>query len=160
MAIDYNKFDKMVDMQGLQDDINAASENGGGNYVEVPNGTYEVKVEKMELTETGAKSKTPGMPMVSIWFKIVNGEYKDSLIFYNKVIMGTSNDGFMIHSNNELLRSLKSGLEVNFESYAKYAQLLLDIHEAIDGKQEYLLEYGSNKNGFKTYSISKVFDLK
>ena len=131
--MDFTKFDKSVDIEGLEKDIKEAAENGG-NYKEVPAGTYEVKVEKMELTMSNTdangnardKSK-PQNPMVSIWFKILNGEYKNSLIFYNKVVYGTSNDGFMIHSNNELLRSLDSGLDVEFESYSQYAQLLLDI---------------------------------
>lgn len=157
--MDFSKFDKMVDTAGLEEDIKAAAENNM-EFKEVPEGTYEVKVEKMELVETGDKSKTPGMPMVSIWFKILNGEYKNSLIFYNKVIMGTSNDGFMIHSNNELLRSLESSLVIEFHSYSQYAQLLLDIHEDIDGKLEYALKYGENNKGFKTYEITDVFEVE
>ena len=159
MSFDFSKFDKMVDAKGLQEDIAKASENKR-DFTEVPVGVYEVKVEKMELVETGEKSKNPGMPMVSIWFKILSGERKGSLIFYNKVIMGTSNDGFMIHSNNELLKSLESELVVEFESYSQYAQLLLDIHEAIDGKLEYQLNYGENKQGFKTYKIEEVFEVE
>lgn len=158
MGINYDKFDKMVDMEGLQKDVDEAAQNEGGEYREVPVGTYEVKVEKMELVETGAKSKNPGMPMVSIWFKILEGDFKNSIIFYNKVIMGTSNDGFMIHTNNEFLKSLESGVEVKFDKYSQYAQLLMDIHEAIDGRNEYSLHYGENKQGFKTYKIIQVFE--
>ena len=157
--MDFSKFDKKVDIKGLEEDIKAAAENNI-EFKEVPEGTYEVKVEKMELVETSDKSKNPGMPMVSIWFKIVNGDYKNSMIFYNKVIMGTTNDGFMIHSNNEFLRSLESGVEVEFHSYSQYAQLLLDIHEAIDGKLEYGLKYGENKQGYKTYEITDVFEVE
>ena len=156
--MDFSKFDKMVDTAGLEEDIKAAAENNV-EFKEVPEGTYEVKVEKMELVETGEKAKKPGMPMVSIWFKILNGEYKNSLIFYNKVIMGTSNDGFMIHSNNEFLRSLGTDIEVEFHSYSQYATLLLDMAEAIDGKLEYGLKYGENKQGFKTYEITDVFEV-
>lgn len=164
--MDFSKFDKTVDIEGLEKDIKEAAENGG-NYKEVPVGTYEVKVEKMELTMSNTDSKgnardksKPQNPMVSIWFKILNGEYKNSLIFYNKVVYGTSNDGFMIHSNNEFLRSLDSGVDVEFESYSQYAQLLLDIHEAIDGQLEYALEYGENKQGFKTYEITEVYEVE
>ena len=159
MALDFSKWDKAVDKEGLKEDIKAASENSS-SFKEVPVGTYEVKVEKMEIVETGEKSKNPGMPMVSIWFKILAGEYKGSLIFYNKVIMGTSNDGFMIHSNNEFLKQFDSGIEVEFESYSQYADMLLDIHEAINGKLEYALDYGENKQGFKTYEITEVFEVE
>ena len=158
--MDFSKFDKVMDIKDLKKSIDEAAENGGGNFKEVPTGNYEVKIEKMELVETGEKSKNPGMPMVSIWFKILSGEFKNSLIFYNKVIMGTSNDGFMIHSNNELLRALDSGIDVDFESYSQYAQLLMDIHEAIDGKLEYNLNYGENKQGFKTYEIEEVYEVE
>lgn len=157
--MDFSKFDKMVDTAGLEEDIKKAAENNI-EFKEVPAGTYEVKVEKMELVETSDKSKNPGMPMVSIWFKILTGEYKNSMIFYNKVIMGTSNDGFMIHSNNEFLRSLESDMEVEFHSYSQYAQLLLDIHECIDGNLEYALKYGENKQGFKTYEITEVYEVE
>lgn len=158
MSVNYEKWDKMVDTAGLEEDIKAAAENNI-EFKEVPYGTYEVKVEKMELVETSDKSKKPGMPMVSIWFKILNGEYKNSMIFYNKVIMGTTNDGFMIHSNNEFLRSLESSLDIEFHSYSQYAQLLLDIAEDIDGKLEYGLKYGENNKGFKTYEITDVFEV-
>lgn len=164
--MDFSKFDKTVDKEGLAKDIKEASENGG-TYKEVPVGTYEVKVEKMELTMSNTDSNgnardksKPQNPMVSIWFKILNGEYKGSLIFYNKVVYGTSNDGFMIRSNNELLKSLDSGVEVEFESYSQYAQLLLDIHEAIDGVLEYALNYGENKQGYKTYEIEEVYECE
>lgn len=66
MAIDYSKFDKQVDVEGLKKDVKEAQENGGsGDYKEVPFGDYEVSVDKMELSES-----KKGDPMVSIWFKI------------------------------------------------------------------------------------------
>lgn len=164
--MDFSKFDKAIDKEGLKHDIEEAAENGG-NYKEVPVGTYEVKIDKMELTQSNTDSNgnardksKPQNPMVSIWFKILAGEYKGSLIFYNKVIFGTSNDGFMIHSNNEFLRSLDSGIEVEFTSYSQYAKLLLDIAEAIDGNLEYALAYGENKQGFKTYEITEVYEVE
>ena len=76
MSTDYSKFDKLVDIEGLKKDVAEAKENGRGEYKEVPKGTYEVKIDKMELVES-----KKGDPMVSIWFKILSGEYKNSLIF-------------------------------------------------------------------------------
>ena len=140
-------FDKLFDLEGLKKDITEASSN---DYQDVPLGDYEVKIEKMELVES-----KKGDPMVSIWFKIVAGEFKGSMIFYNQVIT----KGFQIHSNNELLLSFNSGLEVTFESYGAYDQLLSDIYTAVDGKYEYLLSYGQNNKGFKTYKINDVFNL-
>ena len=95
----FSKWDKEIDTEGLQKDVEEAAANGGqGNYKEVPHGNYEVAVQQMEL-----KASKKGDPMVSIWFKIVSdGEYKGSMIFYNQVIT----QGFQIHNNNEMLRKM------------------------------------------------------
>ena len=149
--MNFEEFDSVYDLEGLKNDINEAKENGGGNFEEVPNGNYEVKLEKLELT----KSKS-GKPMVSIWFKILNGDFKNQRIFYNQLV----DEGFKINIMNEFLYSLDSGFDVYFESFKQYNDLILDIHEAIDGKLEYLLEYGENKKGYKTYTIKEVFDVE
>lgn len=150
MALDYSKFDKMVDVEGLKNDVKEAEENGGGDYREVPKGTYEVSVNKMELTES-----KKGDPMVSIWFKILSGEYKGSLIFFNQVVT----QGFQFHIVNELLRSMDTGLDIEFESYAQYGQLLMDVAEAVDEKLEFGIEYGEKK-GFATFKITDIFEIE
>ena len=149
--MDFSKFDKAVDLAGLKNDINEAKENGGGNFREVPEGTYEVEVTKMELVES-----KKGDPMVSIWFKILEGEYKGSLIFFNQVIT----QGFQIHIVNELLRSMETDMAIDFESYSQYNELLLDVHEAINGQCDFALEYGKTSKGFPTYKITEVFDVE
>ena len=148
--MDFSKFDKAVDLDGLKKDIESAKENTG-DYAEVPAGTYEVSVDKMELVES-----KKGDPMVSIWFKILNGEFKNSRLFYNQVIT----QGFQIHQANELLRSMDTGLDVKFDTYQQYAELLLDVHEKINGKLEFAIEYGENKKGYKTYKITEVFEVE
>ena len=77
----WEKFDKKINTKELKDGIKQARENDGGNYEEVPYGTYEVNVEKIELRES-----KKGDPMVSIWFNIIAGNFKNSKIFYNQVI--------------------------------------------------------------------------
>lgn len=144
--MDFSKFDKQVDLEGLKKDIEDSANN---DFKEVPHGNYEVAITKLELAES-----KKGDPMVKIWFKVVNGEYKGSLIFMNQVITR----GFQIHIVDELLRSLETGIEISFESYSQYNNLLLDIFEAIDGNFEYGLKYGENK-GFDTFEITEVFEL-
>lgn len=150
MALDYSKFDKAVDVEGLKKDVKEAETNGGsGEFKEVPFGTYEVSVDKMELDE----SKN-GDPMVKIWFKILGGEYKNSRLFFNQVIT----KGFQVHIVKELLRSLDSGLAIEFESYSQFGELLMNVHEAIDGQLEYAVKYEDNK-GFVKYTITEVFEV-
>ncbi|MCI7428555.1 MAG: DUF669 domain-containing protein [Methanobrevibacter sp.] len=144
----FDKWDNEIDTKGLAEDVKSASENKQ-EFKEVPHGTYEVKVDKMEI-----KATQKGDPMASVWFKIVDGEYKNQRLFMNQVIT----QGFQIHIVNEFLRSLDSGLDIEFVNYKQYNDLMLDVLEKIDGKLEYALEYGENK-GFDTFKIKEVFDI-
>jgi hypothetical protein len=146
----WEKFDKAIDTEGLQADIKDAQDNGA-SFKEVPHGQYEVKIEKLELTASKA-----GDPMVTCWIKVVDGEYKGSMIFMNQVV----NRGFQVHIANEFLRSLESGIDIKFENYSQYGQLLMDVHEAIDDRLEYCLHYGEGKKGFSTYEIVEVFEVE
>lgn len=56
-----------------------------GNFREVPAGEYPVIVDKLEVGETSW-----GEDQIVIWFKITDGEFKNSNIFYN----GMFNDNF------------------------------------------------------------------
>lgn len=151
--INWDAFDKKVDIDGINKDIEENKENFG-NYKEVPLGEYEVRIDKIEL-----KTSKKGDPMVSIWFKILAGDYKNSLIFYNQVV----NSGFQIHMVNEFLRSLDTGLEIpsRFKGYAALNELLLDVSEEIDIQGlEYAIIYGKNDKGFNTFEISNVFEAE
>lgn len=151
MANIWDKFDSAIDTEGLQKDVQDAAENGTGSFKEVPHGEYEVSIQKMELV-----ASKKGDPMVSIWFKIVSGEYKSSLIFFNQVIT----QGFQIHIVNELLRAMGTEHEIKFTTYKEYGNLLMDIMESIDGQLEFGLDYGEGKKGFNTYEITEVFEVE
>ncbi|MBA9087496.1 hypothetical protein FHR92_003981 [Fontibacillus solani] len=151
MANIWDKFDEAIDTQGLAADVKEAAENGAGSFKEVPHGDYEVEVNKMELV-----SSKKGDPMVSIWFKVVSGDFKGSLIFFNQVIT----QGFQIHIVNELLRSMDTELDIKFETYKQYGSLLMDVFEAIDGNLEFALKYAKGKKDFSTYEITEVFEVE
>lgn len=150
----WDKFDKEMDLEGLQDDIKKAKEEGSGaQREEVPKGEYEVKIEKLELVET---KKAPQRPMVSVWMRIVDGDFKNQIIFMNQLV----DEGWKIDQSNQFLESLESGLDVEFESYSQYDELLLDIHEVIDEQLEYAINYGETKSGYPTYKILEVFEVE
>lgn len=147
----WDKFDQTIDTAGLAEDIKTAVENGG-SYKEVPFGEYEVAIDKLELTASKA-----GDPMVSVWFKIVSeGEYKGSRIFMNQVVK----QGFQIHIVNEFLRSLDSGIDITFDTYKQYGNLLMDVFEAVNDNLEFALRYSEGKGGFAKYEITEVFELE
>lgn len=147
--VDFSKFDKAIDVEGLKKDI-ADAESNTGNFKDVPFDSYIVKVDKLELV---ASSK--GDPMVSGWFKIVEGEYKGQRIFMNQVVT----QGFQLHIMDTFLKDLDSGVEVKFENFTQYGNMLLDIHEKIAKTLEYQLRYYDNK-GYSAFEIEDVFDVE
>lgn len=146
----WDKFDKAIDTEGLVNDVKEAAENGVA-YKDVPYGEYEVKIDKLELVASKA-----GNPMVTVWFKVLTGEYKGSRIFMNQVIT----QGFQIHIVNEFLRSLDTDVPIEFVTYRQYGNLLMDVMEAVDGNLEFGLSYGESKKGFSTYEITDVFGVE
>ena len=148
----FEKFNSMIDVAGLKQDVETAA-SSNGDFVEVPKGDYEVKVTKIELGETGERSKTPGMPMAKVWFDILAGEYKGQKIFMNQMLTS----GFGIHKMNEFLTNLETGIPVMFENFNQYADLFAQIFAEVDGVAEYQLDYGENTKGYSTYTIVQRF---
>lgn len=68
--------------------------------------------------------------------------------------------GFQLHIVNTFLRSLDSSYNIEFLTYAQYANLLMDIMEEITGKYEYALHYGKNNKGYNVFEITEVFELE
>lgn len=149
---DFSRFDDELDLAGLMEDIENAEKGAGsnGDFKEVPLGNYEAKIDKLELSVSKS-----GKPMLTCWFKILAGEFKNSRLFMNQVI----EQGFQIHIANDFLRSLDSDLEIKFKTFKQYEQMVMDIAEAIDGL-EYAVKYGETTKGFKTFEITDVFETE
>ena len=143
----FEKWNSNIDLAGLQKDIKDAQDNNK-EFEAVPHGEYEVKLDKLEL-----KATKKGDPMVSAWFTILNGKYKNSKLFMNQVVT----QGFQIHIVNEFLRSMKTDIDVDFEDYKQYADLLLDVAEFCDANNlEFAIKYEDNK-GYDKFTITEVF---
>ena len=145
----FDKWNSNIDLAGLQEDVKKAQEDNK-EFEKVPHGEYEVKIDRMEL-----KASKKGDPMVSIWFTILEGKYKNSKLFLNQVIT----QGFQIHIVNNLLKSMVGvDLEIEFIDYKQYADLLLDVAEYCDEhKLEFALKYEDNK-GYDKFTITEVFE--
>lgn len=155
MAIDFDKINRSVDLEGLRKDVQAASANGTGDFPTIPAGKYEVALASMEIKGTKAD---PNRPMLAVSFKILTGEYKGQRIFMNRVLLGTKNDANMIKSAEGWLASLDSGVSTVFEDYKQFNQVVLDVAEAIDGKLEYAVDYDPDR--FNSISIDEVFEVE
>ena len=154
--MDFSKFDEQVNIEQLQKDIHEAEENGGSGYKEVTKGTYMVKLESLELGET-----KDGRPMLKGMFRIIEGEFKKSCLFYNRVLYGTKNDANMIASAIGFLNTLEPSEDVGpvtFESYSQFANLVLDIAEDVCDYLEYEIDY--DPDAFNSISINEVFETE
>lgn len=153
--MDFSKFDEQVNLEQLKHDAEEAAKNNGGDYPEVPEGTYTVKVEKLEVGAT-----KDGRPMLKAQCRIVEGEYKKQCLFYNRVLYGTKNDANMIASAVGFLKNLEPSEDVGpvvFESYNQFSELALDIAEDIDGVMEYEVDY--DPDAFNSISIVDAFEV-
>lgn len=152
----FEKYAKKIDSKELEESKKEIEANtSSGDYKEVPVGTYEVEVNKLEC-----KRSKNGNPMVSIWFKVLEGDYENSMIFYN----GVFNEDWMRHRVVKMLSSLLDDItheaEINLilksGNVDEINDFCMDVHEEIDGKFEYLLDFGEKK-GYNTYLIKEVF---
>lgn len=124
MGIDFAKFNKEFPADQVKEQMKAAEENGGGS--ELPDGEYKVTLDKMELTQS-----SKGALMIKAQFRIQAGDHKKQCIFVNRVLTGTKNDGFMMIKAKEFLESLDSGIDVSFEDWEQFNDLILDIADAV-----------------------------
>ena len=153
--MDFSKFDEQINVEQMKKDIAEAKENGG-SFREVEKGNYTVKLESLELGAT-----KDGRPMLKGMFRILEGDFKKSCLFYNRVLFGTKNDANMIAGAVGFLETLEPSEDVGpitFENYSQFADLVLDIAEDVSEELEYEVSY--DPDAFQSISISEVFDVE
>lgn len=157
MAIDFSAFDDKVDLDELQKEVENANDT---DFEDVPDGKYIVSIEKMEIKLTKAQDKL----MFAVQCKIKEGEQANRMIFFNRVISGNKNtekwnDGKAIKSVCTWVNKLLDEDEepVDFVNYQDFADQILDVFQAIQGKIEMEVTYVADK--FNPITIEEVFDL-
>lgn len=155
MAIDFSAFDNNVDTEQLAQDVaNAPAQE----FDEVPNGTYIVGFEAMEIKLTKAGDKL----MFAVQCKIKEGDQKGRMIFFNRVISGNKNtekwnDGRAIKSVITWLEKLETETVPEFFNYQDFADCVLDIFQEVKDVVEAEVEYKADN--FNPISIKEVFDV-
>lgn len=153
MAIDFSAFDNKVNLDELQKEVEAADASA---FEDVPDGTYIVGFEKMEIKLTNAKDKL----MFAVQCKIKEGEHKGRLLFFNRVISGNSSpkwtDGQAIKSVCIWLDKLETETVPEFINYEDFAGCILDIFQEVQGRVEAEVEWAAKK--FNPITIKEVFD--
>ena len=151
----WEKYQETVDEEALQKDIKEARKN---TFEDLPKGTYHVELNKLEM-----KMSKNGKPMVSVSMKVFEGKNKGRLMFMNRVIGGTKNDARMIASIETWLGKLEAEdedgdlIQVKFKSYPQFADLVMDIAEAVDDMGiQYEVTYDSSQ--FDAITIVSVLN--
>lgn len=155
--MDFTKFNELVNL----DELASAIQDAGAptERLDVPFGDYEVKITKLTIEECPFDGDYKGKPQLSVWFKIINGEYTGQMLFYTRRLLSddVKKSGFMIKMTNDFLNSLESGIPADFGgSFAEYASCIDEIYEAIE-TAEYQLSYAENAKGYKEYNIVQRF---
>lgn len=147
--MDWSEFDNMVDDKMLEKIKDLESGKQNSEHPEVPHGEYDVVVEKLEL---GVSKK--GNPMTTVWLRIIEGQWADSIIFANLVM---SKD-YGIFNTKKFVKSLQPSVPVVFENFTQWDILIKGIAEELCDKYIYTLKYGQtiNKKGekFPSYIIT------
>lgn len=136
-----SKFDMMMDLNGLIEEMAENDTTEKREFVEVPHGQYEVKIDKAELRESKS-----GKPMVTMWYTILEGEFKGQKIFYNQVV----ERGFQLGIVYKMIREFIGDCK-----FTSFTQLEEDLDLLID--KEFALDYLEGKNGFSNYKVVEVF---
>lgn len=148
----FDKWNKNID-KDFMESLDSQERGEGGNFEPIPVGSYESRVVKLELVST-----KKGDPMFTAQFEVI-GE-KDKLkgqnFWMNQVILKP----FQIHIVNEFLRSMESGIdEIEFKDYGQYNDLILNVAEkVIAEKLVYVIKIEENAKGFRSYTITDVFE--
>ena len=150
----FDEFDKQFDLDGIKEDMKAAGDRTP-SYENVPYGEYVVKVESCELKMTKKTNK----PMISTWFRVMEGPQKGHIIFSNRVLVprDPSKTGAVLAMAKEFLESLDTGVDCSFESFAQYEQVCLDVAKAAECL-EYHINYYENNKGFEVIEVKEVFE--
>ena len=163
----FDDFNAKINMDEVKKQMaDAKTQNGTGDFKEVPPGNYHVNLVKMEVGK--CKSGTnAGAPMLKVDFKIKGGEFNNYHLFWNKVLYTSDNTdtwnmGILMKSVCGWLLSLEPSEDINvtFENYNQFAEMVLDIAEDVSDL-EYDVEYTvTEKNGYKfaNYSIKEVYE--
>ncbi len=145
----FDQFDKEFDSKALRDEVKEVEEKTS-SCEKIPVGEYPGYIVSMELKATKERQE----PMVAIQYKIIDGEYKNRILYINFVITKK----YPIHKCNTFLRALGSSVEVDFKTYGEYNTVIENVFDEIDkGQYEYDLKYTLRDDKWDEYEIVAVY---
>lgn len=159
MAVDFSKFDKMVNQTEIQKQMDAAPE-----FDEVPAGRYLCEIKAMEVKPTKKGDKLLFAVQMQIVETIEAPKKQDKrYIFMNRTICGNKstekwNDGRAIKGVITWLDKLfEGGADIEFTNYAQFADDVLEAFQDLSGKVQVDVNY--DPDAFDPIKIEDVIDI-
>ena len=149
MAIDFSKFSEAFPAEQMKRDMEEAKKNSE----KLAEDTYRVTLDTMELAEN-----KKGNLMLKAQFRIGTGKQKNKCIFVNQILTGTKNDGFMMLKAKEFLESLDSGIDVTYENWEQFDNLVADIAAAVQEDELSFDMEVTNDGDYQRYKILEVIE--
>ena len=143
---DYSRFNDMIDRDAYNKQFADIEKNGGKKtYEEIPEGSYEVKLARLEL---GPNKKNA--PMVKIAYIVLKGEYKGQWIWNNYNVIYP----LATHNLNELLKQMNPETVIEWNGdFSDYADMLADVLEELGNEVGFVLKLSKDSKGFNVLSI-------
>lgn len=128
-------------------------EEARSQFEPIGEGVYPVRLEGLEATESKS-----GLPMVKGRFRILEGERKNSLIFYNQVIQNLNYPNITALNISKVM-ALVSGLvgeRVEFDGLVKLEKLLKSIEEGIEVNLRVRYDNKDTEQSFPQLTVEEV----
>jgi hypothetical protein len=122
------------------------------NFEDVPEGTYQVFIDKISLGET---KKDPIRPMLSWALKIMSGEHEGRFLFKNDVVNTNSKETI-----EKSLGFIKTDLSVAGLAECKFSDVAGSLHTLLNTQLEVKVVNKTYKKNGKDVPIQNVWIQK
>ena len=144
--IDFSQFDRTINNSDFLQKLQEAQQQN----VTIPKGEYLVSVDSMELTLSSTQKV-----MFKAQFNILDGEFANRKLFFNRVISGTKNDVNMISGLLSFLNDMGTGVDTTIKNpqsvYTDIDRIVKEVY-AESNSFEYEVIYDSS--AFNTVKIA------
>lgn len=140
--IDFSQFDRTINNSDFLQKLQEAQQQN----VTIPNGEYLVNVDSMELTLSSTQKV-----MFKAQFNILEGEFANRKLFFNRVISGTKNDVNMISGLLSFLNDMGTGVDTTIKNpQAVYTDIDRIVKEVYTESNTFEYEVTYDSSAFNT----------
>lgn len=144
--IDFSQFDRTINNSDFLQKLQEAQQQN----VTIPNGEYLVSVDSMELTLSSTQKV-----MFKAQFNILDGEFANRKLFFNRVISGTKNDVNMISGLLSFLNDMGTGVDTTIKNpQAVYTDIDRIVKEVYAESNSFEYEVIYDSSAFNTVKIA------